>query len=116
MIARRLLLALAGLLVMGAVPDTAQALSPAGAGWFWQNPLPQGNRLEDVAMIDAKPGWAMGRGETALQTRDGGLTWTTRLVGAGETLTGVKRQHPADAGRRPDLGDSGGGHVARSCA
>jgi photosystem II stability/assembly factor-like uncharacterized protein len=82
-------LALSALVVLAAPCPSAEALTPAGDGWFWQNPLPQGNRLEDVTMIDTKLGWAVGRGDTALQTTNGGLTWEARDVGANETLAGV---------------------------
>lgn len=32
----------------------------AQSGWFWQNPLPQGNGLGDVFFINNSTGWAVG--------------------------------------------------------
>ena len=45
------------------------------AGWQWQNPLPQGNALRDVAFVNATEGFAVGGCGTILHTTDGGLNW-----------------------------------------
>ena len=29
-------------------------------GWFWQNPLPQGNTLNSVKFVNLSVGWAVG--------------------------------------------------------
>ena len=46
--------------------------------WFWQNPLPQGNTLNDVYFVDENKGWAVGSRGTLLHTVDGGTTWSSR--------------------------------------
>src|ERR1043166_5195450 len=56
------------------------SLSDAGVsddpeGWFWQNPLPQGNDLFNVAAIDGQHALAIGASGTILQTTDAGTTW-----------------------------------------
>ena len=45
----------------------------AQSGWFWQNPLPQGNDLLAVSFTDANTGTAVGSGGTILRTTNGGL-------------------------------------------
>ena len=42
------------------------------SGWFWQNPLPQGDTLSGVSFVDANTGTAVGGGGTILRTTDGG--------------------------------------------
>lgn len=43
--------------------------------WTWQNPLPQGNRLNSVTFIDANTGFSVGESGTIMRTTDGGETW-----------------------------------------
>ncbi len=43
--------------------------------WQWLNPLPQGNRLTDIAFIDSATAIAVGRASTIMKTRDVGSTW-----------------------------------------
>jgi photosystem II stability/assembly factor-like uncharacterized protein len=40
-------------------------------GWFWQNPLPQGNPLTSVKFISSEVGWAVGEGGIILKTTNG---------------------------------------------
>src|SRR6266849_268151 len=54
----------------------ASSASLAQSGWFWQNPLPQGNPLMAVSFVDANTGTAVGEYGTILRTTDGGATWT----------------------------------------
>jgi photosystem II stability/assembly factor-like uncharacterized protein len=73
-------------------------LSPAGAiamtglllfvqnllhaqGWQWQNPLPQGNRLDEIQFVDSLYGWIRAEGHTILRTTDGGQTWSEEIIG-----------------------------------
>jgi len=49
----------------------------AQQGWFWQNPLPQGNWLQSVYFVDESNGWAVGNAGTILKTTDGGISWIT---------------------------------------
>jgi|GEM_PF-1647409 len=44
-------------------------------GWEWQNPLPTGNRLNDVDFVDSEHGWIVGDFGTILRTVDGGRSW-----------------------------------------
>ena len=41
-------------------PVRPQPPPPSPSGWFWQNPLPQGNWLNDVSFTDANTGTAVG--------------------------------------------------------
>jgi photosystem II stability/assembly factor-like uncharacterized protein len=43
--------------------------------WQWQNPLPQGNTLNDVFFIDQSTGWTVGDAGTIMKSTDGGLTY-----------------------------------------
>ena len=45
------------------------------AQWFWQNPLPQGNRLYDICFVDSLYGWSVGIGSTVMSTTNGGQNW-----------------------------------------
>jgi hypothetical protein len=45
------------------------------AQWEWQNPLPQGNVLNDVFFNDENTGWAVGNCGTILKSTDGGEDW-----------------------------------------
>ena len=69
----------------------AQPVSPSVSqgGWFWQNPLPQGNALQSVNFISADVGWAVGRGGTVLKTTNGGNNWTIQSNETGYTLHSV---------------------------
>jgi photosystem II stability/assembly factor-like uncharacterized protein len=44
-------------------------------GWFWQNPWPQGNSLNDVHVFDNNTMIAVGSKSTILSTTDNGDTW-----------------------------------------
>ncbi len=45
------------------------------SGWFWQNPLPQGNHLRGVDFINSTTGYAVGEGGTVIKTTNAGLNW-----------------------------------------
>ncbi|MEE9269780.1 MAG: YCF48-related protein [Candidatus Krumholzibacteria bacterium] len=53
-----------------------QTADPIPVDWYWQNPLPQGNPLHDVAFINTNEGIAVGDVGTILITADGGATWS----------------------------------------
>ena len=57
--------------------------------WYWQNPLPQGNHLNDVSFVSQTIGWTVGGYGTILKTTDGGTTWTTQSSGTTKYLAGV---------------------------
>ena len=75
------------LLIAGSGP--AQISVAADSGWFWQNPLPQGNPLLAVTMLDVKTVVAVGEAGTILRTTDGGTTWKQQSSGTRATLFGV---------------------------
>jgi photosystem II stability/assembly factor-like uncharacterized protein len=51
--------------------------------WTWQNPLPQGNDLSDVFVLDANAAVAVGFGGAFLKTTDRGASWTTIPITTG---------------------------------
>jgi hypothetical protein len=54
-------MALGTILIAVMVPFCCGAVF-SQSGWYWQNPLPQGNYLSGVSFIDANNGTAVGRG------------------------------------------------------
>src|SRR3981081_2461988 len=64
-------------------------VSFAESGWFWQNPLPQGNNLRAVAILDKSTIVAVGGFGTILRTSDGGATWVRQPSGTTRLLRGV---------------------------
>lgn len=70
--------------VAGAVPGSA-----GQAGWFWGNPLPQGNTLTAVDFIGSR-GYAAGELGTLLRTDDAGATWTGVSTGLTAALVRVQ--------------------------
>jgi len=57
--------------------------------WVWQNPLPQGNTLQDFFFIDTSNGFAVGARGTILRTTDGGNNWDQQTSGTDDDLYGV---------------------------
>lgn len=53
--------------------------------WFWQNPLPQGNALNDVWILNANIFVAVGGVGTVIRTTNGGLSWDVAHNVAGLT-------------------------------
>jgi photosystem II stability/assembly factor-like uncharacterized protein len=63
-------------------PASASALMTTGdGGWFWQDPLPQGNNLEAVSAVDAQHAVAAGDNGSILTTSDGGASWSAHDLG-----------------------------------
>ncbi len=58
-------------------------------GWFWQNPLPQGNSLNSVKFINTTTGWAVGFFGTILRTTNGGTNWISQSSGITNYLDSV---------------------------
>ena len=79
------------LTVLGLVMSApAQALMQAGTGPFlWQNPIPQGDDLNDVVFVSTSVGYAVGRAGTILTTTDGGTTWSPEHSTTAANLMGV---------------------------
>lgn len=42
--------------------------------WSWQNPFPQGNRLNDIHIFDINTAIAVGSAETVMKTTNGGTS------------------------------------------
>ena len=57
------------------IPNTCYPQS----GWFWQNPLPQGNALNAIQFLDLNNGYACGDYGTFLKTSDGGANWISLI-------------------------------------
>src|SRR6266849_1766785 len=53
----------------------------AGPGWFWQSPLPGGNSLSAVTVLDGNTLVAVGDVGTIIRSTDSGQTWTIQLSG-----------------------------------
>ena len=49
--------------------------TPAFGEWFWQNPLPQGNLLLSVYMVNSEVGYSVGAMGAIMKTTDGGASW-----------------------------------------
>jgi photosystem II stability/assembly factor-like uncharacterized protein len=61
----------------------------AQEGWFWQNPLPQGNYLNDVQCLDSNIYTAVGDFGTILRTTNGGVTWENLRSGITDNFLSV---------------------------
>ncbi len=81
-------------------------LAPAvfSQGWYWQNPLPQGNAIYDLQVIDAATVVAVGDLGVILRTQDGGNTWKLQPSDTSIALYGV---HFPNADLGMAVGDSG---------
>jgi photosystem II stability/assembly factor-like uncharacterized protein len=71
-------LACAALLVVGV--GAASAYEGTSGGWYWQNPLAQGNSLNDAA-VTAAGAIAVGDAGVVFTSADGGASWTRRSSG-----------------------------------
>jgi photosystem II stability/assembly factor-like uncharacterized protein len=60
------------------------------AQWEWQNPVPQGNTLNDVFFINQDIGWAVGELGTILKTTNGGATFEMQSSNLFERLHAVE--------------------------
>ena len=67
----------------------ALALEPAGDGWYWQSPQPQGQVLNEVTFGDALNVWAVGDAGTIMHSSDAGLTWQRQDAPTTEPLGSV---------------------------
>jgi len=61
----------------------------AQEGWFWQNPLPQGNTLNSVHFINQNNGIVVGNSGTILKTTNAGINWTSLSSGTTNSLLSV---------------------------
>ncbi len=67
----------------------APAAPAACPDFYWQNPLPQGNSLNDIEVIDAVTAVAVGDHGTILKTTDGGASWVSLPSGTDLDLAAV---------------------------
>jgi len=60
--------------------------------WFWQNPWPQGNDLNDVWVLENGNVFAVGDRGTLLRSEDGGNNWqvTHRILGNDEDIVDIE--------------------------
>ncbi len=77
---------LAALLLLPA--GAPASVSTGGTGWFWANPLPQGNDLDTVAFVGAH-GVAVGADGVVVRTEDAGATWSASVSRTEANLTEV---------------------------
>ncbi len=61
----------------------------AQEGWFWQNPLPQGNDLNEVCFVNENIGYVIGENNTYMKTIDGGDTWSYISFPTNRTINGM---------------------------
>ena len=64
----------------------------AQEGWFWQHPLPQGNDLRDVFVLDENTIFAVGDRGTLLYSDNAGADWeiTHRLADISENIVDIQ--------------------------
>jgi photosystem II stability/assembly factor-like uncharacterized protein len=48
--------------------------------FYWQNPLPQGNKLNQVQFINSNTGFTIGDAGTFMKTTNGGLNWNSSFI------------------------------------
>lgn len=81
------------------------ASSSAQNGWTWQNPLPQGNSIGAVYLLNANTGWVVGANGLIMKTTNGGNNWTIQTSG---TKLGLSAVVFFDANTGIIVGSSGG--------
>ena len=77
------------LLSTASATQAAPVAMSAGPQWYWANPAPQGDTIEDVDFCGAGSGWAVGWNGTVLATTDGGVTWRRHASGVTSALLSV---------------------------
>ncbi len=50
------------------------------SGWYWANPLPQGNNLTKVIFTNENTGFSVGENGVFLRTTNGGVNWTSSRI------------------------------------
>jgi photosystem II stability/assembly factor-like uncharacterized protein len=68
--------------------NSAASVFTGGTGWFWGNPVPQGEDLNAVA-FSGSHGVAVGAAGAVLRTDDGGATWSAGASGTAASLREV---------------------------
>jgi photosystem II stability/assembly factor-like uncharacterized protein len=57
--------------------------------FYWQNPLPQGNALQDIDAVDANTAWVVGDYGTIMKTTNGGARWQRQVSGTTSVLNSI---------------------------
>lgn len=73
-------------IVIASPPGVAEA---TGSGWHWLNPVPRGESLNGIDMVDANVGYAVGNIGCLMKTYDGGKSWVAKSSGTTEDLHAV---------------------------
>ncbi len=60
------------------------------SGWVWQNPLPQGNTLNDNCFINENTGFLVGNRGVVVTTTNSGINWQTMYLPTTQNLNAVK--------------------------
>ena len=95
-------------------------LSPVlvNAQWEWQNPLPQGNTLNDVFFLNQDMGWAVGELGIIIRTLDGGETFEVLKSNVQENLNSVEfftSQHGFVVGDNGTILETDNGVIDKYC-
>jgi len=88
---------------MAFAAGAARAFEGTAGGWYWQNPLVQGNSLNDVSVTSSRA-VAVGDAGVVYTSTDGGVKWTRRSSGMRRRLLSVDF---VDASRGWAVGDAG---------
>ena len=83
------MLVLALVVLACAVPTAGAVTLGAGYQWYWLDPTPQGNPVEDIDFATATRGWAVGPVGTILTTTNGGASWQPQTSRSSAYLRGV---------------------------
>jgi hypothetical protein len=59
------------------------------SGWFWQNPLPQGNTLNSVKFVNISTGYSAGGYGTVIKTVNSGLNWTLLRTASTDNIKSI---------------------------
>lgn len=92
--------------VSASPPVPPPGISTGNGVWFWQNPLPQGNRLNGLACAPGSTNLCFAAGEagTILRTSNRGTNWSIATTGVSNNL---KRVSCLDATNCVAVGSSG---------
>ncbi len=60
------------------------------SGWFWQNPLPQGNTLNDNCFVNESTGYLIGNRGILIKTTNSGVNWQTKYLSTSQNLNAIK--------------------------
>ncbi len=82
-----LILLILSMVISAAFVTGGAAAADTSYSWQWQNPVPQGNTLNNIDVLDSNHVWAVG-GAGALLFYDG-TKWERQESGTTDTLTGV---------------------------